>query len=236
MVHGPDAVVAQVRVGEKTNEIPALRDLLKRLAIEGWLVIGDALHTQRDTAQAIIEAGAGYLLTVKRNQPGLLAKCAALPWTRIPGQTSVDRSKGRRVRRTIKVCDADSWIDFPHAAQIAQLRRTRTQRGRNTVEVVYLICSLPASKATPTQIGRWIQAHWRIENRVHWCRDVCFDEDRQTAHSGNGPEAMAALRNLAISLLRLNGVGNIAAALRNNAYHPEHALLILLTSRKETLP
>ena len=67
-------------------------------------------------------------------------------------------------------------------------------------------------------------------------RDVTFDEDRQTAHTGNRPEAMAALRNLAISLLRLNGVTNIAAALRHNAYNPQHALLILLTSRKETLP
>ena len=236
MVHGVDAIVAQAVVGEKSNEIPKLRDLLERLAIGGCMIVADAMHTQRETARLIVEAGADYLFTVKKNQPGLLTKIAALPWKDIPSATWIDPSKGRRVRRTIKVADAAGWTDFPHAAQIAQLRRTRTTKGKKTVEVVYLITSAPALGASPEQLANWVQSHWRIENRFHWVRDVSYDEDRQTAHTGHGPQNMAAIRNLAISLLHLAGLDTIACSLRECAYRPGHLLQLLLTSGKETLP
>ncbi|HVM13175.1 MAG TPA: ISAs1 family transposase, partial [Egibacteraceae bacterium] len=59
--------------------------------------------------------------------------------------------------------------------------------------------------------------HWGIENRLHWVRDVTFDEDRSTVRTGHAPHVMAALRNLAITTLRLAGATNIAAALRHHA-------------------
>ena len=235
MVHGVDAVVAQAVVGEKSNEIPKLRDLLGRLAIAECVIVADAMHTQRETARAIVEAGADYLFTVKKNQPGTLASIARLPWKHIPSRTWVDTSKGRRVRRTIKVVAAAGWTDFPHASQIAQLRRTRTVKGKTTTEVVYLICSAPAAQASPEQLATWVKSHWCIENRFHWVRDVSYDEDRQTARSGHGPQNMACLRNLAISILHLAGLNKIAGSLRENAYRPKHLLELLLTSGKETL-
>ena len=69
--------------------------------------------------------------------------------------------------------------------------------------MVYLICSLPMTDAQPEVVAAWIQGHWGIENRLHWVRDVVFDEDRHQLRTRNGPEIMAALRNLAISLIRL---------------------------------
>ena len=74
---------------------------------------------------------------------------------------------------------------------------------RTTVEVVYLVCSLPMEQAQPEQVAAWVQGHWGIENRLHWVRDVVFDEDRHQLRTRNGPEIMAALRNLAIGLIRL---------------------------------
>ena len=155
------------------------------------------MHTQADTAQWIRGRGGHYLLTPLDNQKTLRRTLKALPWKSVPSISSVDTGHGRRVRRTVKALDVPKWVDFPGAAQVVQLRRTRTVKGRKRVEVVYLICSLPMTDAQPEAIAAWIQGHWGIENRLHWIRDVVFDEDRHQLSTRNGPEIMAALRNLA---------------------------------------
>jgi predicted transposase YbfD/YdcC len=235
--HGWDLVVTQQRVPDKTNEIPCLRDLLKRFNLDGVLVIADALHTQVETAKAVLNAGGHYLFTVKKNQLGLLRSAAKLPWRQIPAVAWLDKSKGRRVRRSIKVLDASGWIDFPGAAQIAQLTRARTMKGKKTTETVYLVTSLPVTEADPDHLAAWIQAHWNIENRVHWVRDWDWDEDRQRARTGSGPQVMATLRNTVISLFRLAGHQNIAEACRACSWDPRRLPEIMSpTSPNRTLP
>ena len=120
-------------------------------------------------------------------------------------------------------------MDFPGAAQVVQLRRTRTIKSRKHVEVVYLICSLPMTDAQPEVVAAWIQGHWGIENRLHWVRDVVFDEDRHQLRTGNGPKVMAALRNLAISLIRLfHATGtSIASITRSLSRQPKRAIRLL---------
>ena len=82
---------------------------------------------------------------------------------------------------------------------------------------VYAITSLTGFEADPGLLARWIRGHWGIENRWHWVRDVTYDEGRSAVRTGNGPQVMAAFRNLAITALRLSGATNIAAALRHHA-------------------
>lgn len=84
----------------------------------------------------------------------------------------------------------------------------------------YAITSLPAARARPHHLAAWIRGHWKIENPLHWARDVTFGEDASTARTGTGPHVMAALRNLVISILRLAGHASIAAALRHTARDP----------------
>ena len=122
-------VVGQRRVSDKSNEIPALPELLAPLDLDGALITADAMHTQRSTAQWIISRGAHYLLTVKDNQPGLKRELEKLPWKDVPSISVPDGSHGRRVRRTITAVEAPAWIDFPGAAQVIRIRRTRTVRG-----------------------------------------------------------------------------------------------------------
>ena len=227
-------VVGQRRVSDKSNEIPALRDLLAPMDLDGAVVTADAMHTQKGTAEWIRSRGAHYLLTVKDNQPGLKRELGALPWKDVPAVSSVDTGHGRRVRRTVQAVEAPAWIDFPGAAQVIRIRRTRTvnKRGggrRTTTEVAHLICSLPMTDAPPELVASWARGHWTIENRLHWVRDVVFDEDRHQLRTRNGPQIMAALRNLAISLIRLvhGPRAPIAATTRAMARRPERAIRLL---------
>ena len=219
-------VVGQRRVSDESNEIPALRDLLAPMDLDGALITADAMHTQRSTAQWIISRGAHYVLTVKNNQPGLKRALEKLPWKDVPAVSSVDTGHGRRVRRTVQAVEAPARVDFPGAAQVIRIRRTRTVKGRKHVEVVHLICSLPMDQAQPEAVASWARGHWAIENRLHWVRDVVFDEDRHQLRTRNGPQIMAALRNLAISLIRLfhGPRAPIAATTRAMARRPRRAI------------
>ena len=193
------------------------------------MITADAIHTQKDNATYICSRGGHYVLTVKANQPGLLRRCRALPWTQVRATSTLDTAHGRRVRRTIKVAAAPEILDFPHAVQVAQIRRTRTIAGKKTVEVVYVITSMPPGEAPPTQIATWVQGHWGIENKLHSVRDVVFDEDRSTVRTGNAPRVMATLRSTAISLLRLAGLDDIATATRHHARDATRPAKLLLT-------
>jgi predicted transposase YbfD/YdcC len=223
------AVVGQLAVTAKSNEIPAVQGLLKLFDLTNVIVTVDAMHTQTDTAEQITTAGGDYVFTVKGNQPKLFRACKNLPWKDVPSHTTTSREHGRKATRTIKVTTAPSWVEFAGATQIAQLRRTVTRNGKKAVEVVYLITSADHHQAPPATLAAWIRGHWDIENRLHWVRDVTYDEDRSQVRTGNGPQVMATLRNTAISLLRLTGVENIAQRLRHHARDPETILHLLLT-------
>ncbi len=221
--HVSGTVLGQVAVAAKSNEIPAVRDLLATFDLTAVVVTVDAMHTQTDTATVITGAGGDYVFTVKRNQPSLHAACKNLPWRDVPPHRVTSSGHGRRVTRTLKVVAAPAWVGFTGAAQIAQVRRTVTRAGKKSVEVVYLITSADHTAAPPAILAAWVQGHWGIENRLHWCRDVTFDEDRSQVRTGNAPQVMATLRNTAISLLRLTGWSSIAKALRHHAGHPDEA-------------
>jgi predicted transposase YbfD/YdcC len=226
LAHGIGAVLGQVAVDAKSNEIPAVRELLKAFTdLAGAIFTIDAMHTQSDTAQVILGRGADYVMTVKGNMPTLYRQLKKLPWAAVPAVSAVSTGHGRRARRTIKAALAPAWIEFDGAAQVAQLCRTVTRNGKKTVEVVYLITS--DRDADPATLAAWVRAHWEIENKLHWVRDVTYQEDKSLVRTGNAPRVMATLRSLAISLLRLDGHDNIAAANRHHARDPQRTLKLL---------
>jgi hypothetical protein len=128
---------------------------------------------------------------------------------------------------------APAWVNFPGAAQIAQVRRTVARGAKKSVEVVYLITSADHHAAPPATLVAWVQGHWGIENRLHRVRDVTFDEDRSQVRTGNAPQVMAIRRNTVISLLRLTAAISIAKALRHHARHPDQAIACLLLLRHD---
>ncbi len=112
-------------------------------------------------------------------------------------------------------------------------RRTPWRRGQPVgethAEVSYYITSAPPARAEAGELLEVVRGHWGIETKVHWVRDVAWDEDRSQVRTGAAPQVLAACRNLAQSLLRRQGCGNIAAALRTNAGRPGAAAQLVLT-------
>jgi len=232
-------VLGQVKVEGKTNEITAftpLLDTLRGIDLTGVVITADALHTQRDHVDDLHQRGMHWLLTVKGNQPRLRRQLARLPWRQVEtAHRSAETSHGRREIRILKVVTIAAGIEFPHAAQAIQItRRTRPvsartgRRGKWRTETVYAITDLEPHEARPDELAAWIRGHWQIENSLHWVRDVTFAEDLSQVRAGAGPQVMASLRNLVISLHRLVGATNIAAALRHHARDARRPLQLLM--------
>jgi hypothetical protein len=176
------------------------------------------------------------VLTVKGNQPRLRRQLAELPWRQVETcHRSAETAHGRREIRTLKVVTIAAGIEFPHAAQAIQItRRTRPvsaksgRRGKWRTETVYAITDLGPHQARPDELAAWIRGHWQIENGLHWVRDVTFAEDLSQVRTGAAPQVMATLRNLVISLHRLAGATNIAAALRHHGRDSRRPLQLLM--------
>jgi len=225
-------VLASTDVDGKTNEITRFVPLLDQISdLRGTVITADAMHCQRDHVTYLAERGAHWILTVKGNQPHLHKQLACLPWRAVPEATrDDDRGHGRREIRTLKILTVSTGIDFPHAAQALLIRRRRRRLDepkRFTTETVYAITDLHVHQAKPAQLAAWIRGHWSIENKIHWVRDVTYDEDRSQIRTGTGQQVMAALRNAAIGALRLAGVTNIAAANRHHARDSTRPLALL---------
>jgi predicted transposase YbfD/YdcC len=229
--HHTGLVLAQLAIAEKSNEIPCVRKLLELFPRIRLMVVIDAMHTQVATATLICRTlKSHYLMVVKSNQPGLLSRITTLPWTDVPIVATDDtHGHGRVEKRSLQIVAAPRGIGFPYARQIIRITRDRlvTTTGKLSTEIVYAIVSLPFEQAKPAMIATWLRRHWGIENRVHWIRDVGFDEDRSTVTTGTGPQIMATLRNTALNLHRLDGATNIAEACRTTALTPGHRLDLL---------
>lgn len=113
----------------------------------------------------------------------------------------------------------NDYVGFPYCRQVFRIERWRKRSDGTPLshEAVYGLTSLPATQADPARLLDLNRGHWGIENRLHWVRDMTFDEDRSRLRRGATAHAMASLRNLAIGILRRAGASNIAAALRHCA-------------------
>src|SRR6266487_363664 len=236
--HHSQETLLQVAVSEKTNEIPIAQALLPCLPVAGRVFTADALHTQKDFMLGVDALGGKTVLTVKNNQPTLYADLTtyfADPHASFEQFSTIDRHRGRIEKRSIRVStEMNSYLaDWPLIGQVAELTRTVTVRktGKTTEEVVYLITPLTPQEANPQRLLELVRGHWGIENSSHYVRDVTFGEDRSRLRSGHTPQILAALRNLAITLIHRQGSSQIAATRRHFASHPRLAFRLLLPTR-----
>jgi len=152
-----------------------------------------------------------------------------------PQHTTTDKGHGRIEKREIWTStELNGYLKFPYVGQVFTIRRTTTDldgnvvKGRKSIEeVVQGLTSLSPQKASPAQLLAYNRGHWTIENRLHYIRDMTYDEDRSQVRKKNRPHLMATLRNVAISLLRLAGADNIAAATRHLGWKLERPLRLI---------
>ncbi len=223
MLHEEKVIIAQHRIPDETTETTQVRELLENVDLDGAVVTADAVNAQRDTAEYIAgkeEDGgrdSAYFLFVKGNQPKLQravfdAVQAGCP--RDPDYTELDYGHGRIIRRSLWVTSAGD-IDFPHVRRVARIRRDGYDASGALIskEVVHAVTSLDEDQASAADLAKLARGQWGIES-VHWLRDTAYGEDANTGYAGNGPQSMATLRNLAISLLYLSGVTEITRTLQ----------------------
>ena len=146
--------------------------------------------------------------------------------------TSLSLGHGRLEKRTLcaLVLPTSQRGMWPAARQIVRVTRSiqHQKSGKTSHEVVYGITSLSRAQAGAEALLEINRAHWGIENRSHWIRDVLWDEDQCRVRTGNTAQALATFRNLALALLRRVEPHNIARASRKCAAKPMRAFRMLL--------
>ena len=240
--HESGTALAQVRVLSKLGERKAGRHLLTPERLAHTITTGDALYTQTQQAAQILAGGGHYLMAVKRNQPTLyeaidLAFAAAPPLNQEEAafwqfQTHIthDKAHGRREKRTLESTPAlNAYLDWPGLAQVLRrtCQRTQMKTGKTTTHVRYAITSLSRDQVSPPQLETVWRRHWTIENQLHHVRDVSMGEDACQIHTGHAAQALAALRNAILALLRFEGWPSPPTAFRHFAAHPQSALRLL---------
>ncbi len=224
VTHDDSIVLAGRQIPDKGSEISELAPLVAGLDLTGKVVTVDALHTQRATAEHLVSVkGADYLMTIKGNQPTLLAaaqQALSGPAAEFAEYTEHDRGHGRTEERILRTAPitADAPIDFPHAAQVFRVIRYvgGLDGQRRTKEVAHCITSLTPDNAAGQDLAQLLRDHWgAIEIRLHWVRDTTFNEDKSTLRAGTAPQAMAIIRNTIMAAFRFAGWTNLKKARRH---------------------
>lgn len=221
--HKHHQTIGQMGVTAKENEIPAMRRLLKEINFKGLTLVGDALHGQKDTAAAIIAAQCQYLLFIKGNQ-GEFEETLAMNFAdsnlKSESYTDCQNKRGRHIETRVtisqdvdlKAFEKQGWTGI---AWIGQVQRTgyHTIKGvkKEINEVVYFISS--QKNLTAEKACEMVRNHWKIENNLHWQKDVTYQEDKQRLRLGRGPQVMTFLRSLCIGLFKLMGYESVADTL-----------------------
>lgn len=210
-----ELVLGQRKVDEKSNEITAIPELLKLLALSGCIVTIDAIGTQTNIAKTIVEAEADYVLSVKENQGHLFEDISVLfavdqeqnfKYSSLEYAQTTNKDHGRIEVRECWSTSNPEYLNLIRGRQdwmglqsIAMLVTTRILEGKETKRVRFYISSLPSQADHLLEI---VRKHWSIENDLHWVLDVAMNEDHSRVRKDQAPENFAVLRHMALNLLK----------------------------------
>jgi predicted transposase YbfD/YdcC len=235
-------VLTQRAVQSKENEISAAAALVHPALVKGRILSTDAMHTQKKWC-ACVHGYAGYYLTiVKKNQLQMYEDLADFfddpdaeqeEWQYAK---SVQKKHGRlEIRELWASTQMNEWFETEWAgiAQVFRIRRYVKERDKQKggekerEEIVYGVTNLPRKKASASRLLALQQAHWRIENRLHYRRDVTLGEDACQVRIAGAPQALAALNGGVLALMDWLHVPNVASQMRHFCAHPVEALHLL---------
>jgi len=239
-------VLGQRKVDEKSNEITAIPELLKILAISGCIITIDAIGTQTNIAKTIIEVGAGYVLSVKENQGHLYEDISVLfavdqaqnfKYASFEYEKTTNKGHGRMEIRECWSTSNPEYLNLIRNSEnwaglksIAMVVCTRSVDGMETQRVRFYITSLPSDAKRILHI---VRRHWSIENELHWVLDVALNEDRSRVRKDQAPENFSVLRHIAVNLLKQEKTakGGIHAKQLQAAWNEQYLLKVLAAAQ-----
>lgn len=202
--------IALQSVEEKSNEIPAVQQLIDMLDLQGAVVTADAMHCQRETAAKIVAKEADFVLMVKGNQETLLAEVQdaivqayETDDPKLRSCQTTEKNRDRQETREVVVMPVpkdSALLDYwPDVKTIGGIYRCRELHGQTEESQEFFISSLPCRVRA---IAKHLRSHWSIENSQHHVLDVTFAEDSSRIRKGNGPEITSVFRRLALNILQ----------------------------------
>jgi len=199
--------IGQQTVYDKSNEIPAVRELIGLLKIEGCIVVADALNCQKETAKTIIGAKADYLLNVKDNQPTLKNDIEDhiqddVLRKEMDTFTTCEKKRGRIEQRiAFSTCDVN-WLpgkgDWTKLACVGAVNRQFTTKHGATNEWHYYISS---RKLTAEELLKHARLEWSVET-MHWLLDVHFGEDFCRIEDESVQQSLNIVRKIALNTIK----------------------------------
>jgi len=199
--------LGQLRVDDKSNEITAIPELIKKIVIKGSVLTIDAMGCQKNIVSDIISHQADYVIAVKGNQKSLEAAIKDTILLEKPDDTSIieDIGHGRVEKRICSIYSnlshldsKDLWKGLEQFVKIESEVFCKSTRKTST-QIRYYITSL---KQDALKINQLIRQHWSIENQLHWVLDVSFGEDRSKKRTGNSAENFNIIFKSALSILK----------------------------------
>lgn len=241
---GEGVALAQIAISDHQNEISTAPTLLSYVDLRNKVVVGDAMHTQRQVSLQIRTAGGHYLWTVKGNHPQLWqdlhdwfdTEVDLIPGMGCPAKdfrsvTLTNKGHGRLEVRTLTTSgQLNDFLDWPFLQQVFRLERKVTiqKTGCTHCEISYGITSLTSEEASPVQLLKMLRSYWRIENSLHYRRDVTLREDHTRFKRLSAAHNMAIINNLVLSLFAKTNYSFLPSARRFFAAYPDQAAVLLL--------
>jgi predicted transposase YbfD/YdcC len=230
-------VLQQCPIGEKRNEVSALKPLLTEVLCKGRILTADAAQSYHEFGRLVKRAGGEVIVIVKDNTPVTRADLELFFEDPQADRSTwhsferVEKGHGRLERRHILTSpDLNDFLyrDWGEVGQVFRLQRERTVKEKHSVEVVYGWTSLSQQQCSAECLLGLTRAHWAVENRLHWRRDATLGEDRCGVRLDSVAQMLAVLNTVVLSLMDLHHVSSGASQLRRFSAHPREALAWLL--------
>lgn len=210
--HANGEVLGQAHIGEHRDEREASKRFIASQSLMGSLVTADALHTNSEFIQIILDAGADYFLYVKKNQPIAYEYIESLKLPELRGAahgSTCEMNRGRKEIReiwtTTRFCKQKTETPLlPGAGQVGTIVRTVTnlKTGKTSRQCVHFVTSLMRTEAMPGTLLKYARSQWSVESKNHYVKDTTMGEDKSRCRRKSLPQILATLRNVALKILR----------------------------------
>lgn len=205
--------LGQVKVNDKSNEITAILDLLDLLDIKDAIITIDAIGTQENIINKIVNKKGHYVLPVKDNQKELRKQIKSqfdsynnlYDNNEIKHKKTMEKNHGRIKEREYFLCYNVSKIEdkekWKTVKAIAYTKVTRTYNDESILTENYYIIDyhIGIEKLIET-----IRDHWNIECGLHWKLDVILDENHSRNRIKNSINNLSIMRKIVFNLASLD--------------------------------